>query len=102
MEKEIEITDANQGEILPRLEGLRIKSVIRQKDSGRDWEQGSNSITIEFEDGSSLDLVGWGYDASGIDASFTPAADQRSAPPAAVVDPPAPLPVASGSRRRSS
>jgi hypothetical protein len=73
LSNKMEITDANQDEILAGIVGRRIISIVRDRDSDLDWPSGENKVSIVMEDGSRLRFVGWGYDASGIISYFIPA-----------------------------
>lgn len=62
------------GEVLtPLFEGRVVASIKREPDSGEDWPQGANDVTITFTDGSQLLFSGWGYDSSGCSTSYKPA-----------------------------
>lgn len=69
----IEIEDNNAEMVLPKLLGRKVVAITREKDiPGNGFHDGENSMVITFDDGSKLDLSGWGYDASGLSAHYTP------------------------------
>lgn len=60
----IEVEDSNQDVLLPKVIGRKIMAIERKKDSGKDWQDGENSVQITFEDGSRLYFSSIGYDYS--------------------------------------
>ena len=69
---DIEINDENSAELLGRFTGLKVLAISREPDSGDYFKHGENDVDVLFEDGSKLHLSGWGYDASGLHATYSP------------------------------
>jgi len=66
------VTDSTADALSRLVVGRRIVSIIRESASGGDWAQGENSVTILLDNGAKLYFMGWGYDASGLDTSYSP------------------------------
>ena len=66
------VEDEHKAALTPLLRGRTIVSVEREPSSDYEWSHDENDVTITLDDGSRLCFSGWGYDASGVNTSYSP------------------------------
>lgn len=61
-----EVTGATLDAARAALVGRTIVGFDREDDTDEAWPQSANSVTLHLDDGTTVDFVGYGYDASGL------------------------------------
>lgn len=65
------VDDSNSAELLKLLLRRTIVDVTREPTHKEDWSHGNNSLTITLDNGTKIELWGWGHDASGLEMEIT-------------------------------
>jgi hypothetical protein len=67
------VEDSSFAHLIPLVVGRTIVRIERTPNSGSEFEQGANQVTVYLDNGAEIHFGSWGYDADGCTTSYAPA-----------------------------